>query len=368
MDVKQIEAAQRALSSDYKQLTKEFAKSRLNRADALLSKIDEIQQDLRRQGSICEQSLLENIPIIDQQYSVEQGGGASSKSSKRRKHSTEPISQPPPPSPPPEVVDPIKIHPLPIFQESFEQVLQPFRDSLNSVKKKYEFHSQLIESDAQRNVDLVWKQSTKDRIELRARSRKELTAQLHELDSDYLNVNKEEKLHQMEQRYRSSIRKVAERKARSDLTQIGELVKRRSDAAFNLDATNLSAASPLSSASQQEVDTDIYLMRQGNVKVERIEANYLYMEQPLKKDLSSGPTTMTDLVNSEIEAKGIAALQYPYSMPYQNGMIPAMPYNGQFPPPPPPPGIFNAIPFGYPPPRQQQQPPMGLPPSGAFKK
>lgn len=336
MDVGQIEELQKQLSFNYKQFAQEYSKSKMARIAAYVQKIEETQQLLKKQETLYEYVVQNNVPLISEEFSIEQASVSQEKVSKRRKHSISHEVEPH--SPPPEVVDCPQLDPLPVFTESFEHVVQPYRSSLTAAKRRYHLRSTLIEDDALKNKDILWRQSAKELADLRRSKRQQLAMAKFKLEEDYSNAASERKLILLEQRYRASIRKVGEKKSRSDLGQMSEDLKLR-DKNRKKYKDGESIINPLSRASDNDIEMDLTLMRSSNVKVQIIEANHLYMEQPLKKEIQSGPTTMTDLVNSEIESKTSFA-QVSYQPPMTLGQLqlqqqgqPTTPFT--MPPPPP---------------------------------
>ncbi|CAM9018879.1 unnamed protein product [Wickerhamomyces anomalus] len=310
-DVSDIENMQKKLQGDYKLLAKQFGNSRISRVETFISKIEELQNQLRKNSIAHDTFVNNNLPQLDEETT----------------------------SPP--------LEELPIFTDSFEQVLKPHRDSLKALRSKYDYEAKLIEDSARRNVELTWRQSAKDRIELRKQMRSEISQKIIDLDKDYNNENRYAKVSHNERRFRTSTRKVGERKGgRYGVMEVHREVEsrvRRFNNSFHSDSQ------PVSGASASEIDNDLSMMKSpyATVKIETIEANYLYQEQPLKKE-NIGPTTMTDLVNSEIEERGIAGMQYQVSTdrtPYQ------------------PPSGYN---YNYQPPQQQQQQQPRQPPQQQF--
>lgn len=295
MDLKQIDSAQRLISSNYKQFARELIHSKLKRLHSYVERIDSIQQQLHKDSAAFERIVEDELNKSLQLHAQFSTEPSANEIAKRRK------LRPEPSSPPPELeVWPV-LPKVPIFEESFNKALKPFDDSLGAIKKRFELQAKKIEDDAHRNRELVWRQSIKDRIDLRNRKRQFIAKNMYSLQRDYDNVDKNLKLHLLENRYRSSVRKVGEKKSKSDLSIIVETpnLKRKN---YNYVGRELNSF--LSHASRQEINNDLCEISKNNVKVEKIEANYLYMEQPLKKNGATGPTTMTDLVNSDLEFKG----------------------------------------------------------------
>ncbi|CDR43126.1 CYFA0S11e00518g1_1 [Cyberlindnera fabianii] len=399
--VEQIEGMQKELSSNYKTLAREFSKSRIARVDAYITKIEEMQQKLRRNLMTHEAHVEQGMPMMDEETGAQLSSLGQMKQNKRRKFSSVDtgFQSPPPEAPQSPILDPLEL-----FTEPFEQLLEPYRKNLDALKRKYELSSDLIETMCYKNRSIVWKQSIRDRQETREHLRRDTISKLWDLEKDYMNVSQHEKMRVNEQRYRASVRKVGEKRAKSDMTLIADGVKERaghiaSTAAHDA-ATLYQKGTPLTSASEEEIDRDINIIRNGipsSVRVETIESGYLFKD-PAPKKPSVVATTMTDLVNSEIEANGIAAIQFQvpdrYPMQMQNqtpqyppqpppqqmqqgpfqyppygqqsppyyGQAPSMgqfqPMQGMHPPPPPPPAA----------PPSQQQHQQQLPPSGSFKK
>ncbi len=337
-DVSDIENMQKKLQGDYKLLAKQFGNSRISRVETFISKIEELQNQLRKNSIAHDTFVNNNLPQLDEETSMEVDSVTYAKSLKRRRnHFDDAAAQTGDSSPPPEAPASPPLEELPIFTDSFEQVLKPHRDSLKALRSKYDYEAKLIEDSARRNVELTWRQSAKDRIELRKQMRSEISQKIIDLDKDYNNENRYAKVSHNERRFRTSTRKVGERKGgRYGVMEVHREVEsrvRRFNNSFHSDSR------PVSGASASEIDNDLSMMKSpyATVKIETIEANYLYQEQPLKKE-NIGPTTMTDLVNSEIEERGIAGMQYQVSTdrtPYQ------------------PPSGYN---YNYQPPQQQQQP------------
>lgn len=353
-DISDIEIIQKKLQGDYKLLAKQFGSSRISRVDAFIAKIEDIQNQVKKINVAHETFVKNSLPQLEKETGAESNSINYSKTMKRKRYSHGDLHSAS--SPPPETPYSPPLEVLPIFTESFEKVLEPYKTNLKALRNNYNYEAKLIEDSARRNVELTWRQNIKDRGELRKKLRLKLEQELIDLDKDYNNVNKFAKVSHHEKRFRTSTRKVGERKggrySSMEIHRDVESKVRKFHDVFRSDAR------PVSSADQTEIDYDLQLMRQTPdvIRTEKIEANYLYLEQPLKKE-TIGPTTMTDLVNSEIEERGVAGMQFqvpadqieyqqirPFYPAYQPQMFPPQ---------------HQQIPFQTPyiPPQQQPLPP-----------
>lgn len=365
-DISDIETIQKKLQVDYKLLARQFGNSRISRVDALIAKIEDIQNQVKKMNVAHETLVKNNLPQVEKQTGSESNSLNYSKTLKRKRYSHGDLHGAS--SPPPEIPFSPPLEQLPIFTESFEKVLEPYKTNLKALRNNYNYEAKLIEDSARRNVELTWRQNIKDRGELRKKLRLKLEQELIDLDKDYNNVTKYTKVSHLEKRFRTSTRKVGERKggryASMEAQRDVESRVRKFHNVFRPDAK------PVGSADENDIEYDLQLMKQSSdtIKLEKIEANYLYLEQPLKKE-TIGPTTMTDLVNSEIEERGIAGMQFqvpadqiqyqqqpqPFYPNYQQQMF-QPPFQSPYAPPQQPPQLLSQQ-SPYAPYRPQLQPP-----------
>ncbi|CCH44063.1 hypothetical protein BN7_3622 [Wickerhamomyces ciferrii] len=311
-EINDIESIQKKLQGDYKNLAKEFGNSRLSRVETFLNNIEKLQLQLKKQNDDYEEFVLNNLPLLDQETSSESISTAESKLNKRRKNASQSELIKRATSPPPGTPISPPLENIPIFTESFEKILDPYRSKLKILKSKYDYESDLIENSTRSNVELVWRQSIKDRMDLKKSIRSSTAQDLIRLENDYYNDDKLSKLSHLDKRFKISTKKVGERKnsryaSNEQIKKVDQRV-RKFNTFFSTDKK------PIFEAFENEIEYDLDLIKnkiQIPIKLEKIEANYLYQEQPLKKE-SIGPTTMTDLVNNEIEERGISGINFQF--------------------------------------------------------
>ncbi|KAH3677153.1 hypothetical protein WICMUC_001908 [Wickerhamomyces mucosus] len=373
-NVSQIETLQKKLQSDYKSLAKEFSKSRVSRIDAFLEQIEVIQSSLKKDLEQYEIDLSNTIPTLDEEFAIEVDSIEQIQESKRRKHTVNPDMNLHSPNSPPKPEVPL-LKKIPIFEESFEKLLKPFRKELQLLENKFAYDSKIIEDLARRNVLLAWNQCINSRIDLVQSFRKDLNIELSELQKDKFNWNKFERLGIEEERFRKSTLKVADIN-KSKKIELGQITKKLENCENYSNSNPISGNHP-TTATDREILSDINEINASgikNIRLNKYDSNYLLVD-PNRKDEDDSPFakqfTEEKNVDEEDETEGEQSqdtkypallqaaqlqLQQEYDQEYQNSVVvhksqirknrifPNIPY--QEPPTPIlPPPLITPIPF-----------------------
>ncbi|KAH3681987.1 hypothetical protein WICPIJ_007058 [Wickerhamomyces pijperi] len=184
-----IDTLQKKLQSDYKLLAKDFSHARLARIEAYISKIEEIQNSLKRDLEEKEALLEDDLPTVDPAYGTEQDSIKQRKLSQRRRNqirnSVEVTAGNQHSDNLEFKLDETVLYQIPIFEEWFDALMKPFENRLQVTKMNYEYDIKLIEDTVRKNIYLLWNECVNRRCDLAQDFRSTLSQRLYQLQAEF---------------------------------------------------------------------------------------------------------------------------------------------------------------------------------------